>query len=273
MLAHLGDDLRRVVRARPLVSVAVGGDRYSVGYSALGGFGVGHLDANYSTRFPSLWVGRCARGPHSMRGRRLYLVICPFYVRIFRMAFNENFWVVTATSAPVIALANVVAMGDSYKLREFFRSLEGHPNSYVRRIEAQNRRDINVSLIWALINNMAQAYAFITARINIQSRSEFPSDQALTLICECGGLLGVILLSASVSRMGHISESTRDSIRLAGYVQPGTARYANELRTADKNSISMNAKRMATIRHARHPRPYRPSPSNRGGGTRSRHGI
>jgi hypothetical protein len=33
MLLHLGNDLLRVVRMRPLVSVAVSGDRYSVGYS------------------------------------------------------------------------------------------------------------------------------------------------------------------------------------------------------------------------------------------------
>lgn len=46
MLSHLGDGLRRVVRTRPLVSVAVAGDRYSVGYSALDGFGAGHLVAN-----------------------------------------------------------------------------------------------------------------------------------------------------------------------------------------------------------------------------------
>ena len=33
VLSYLGNDLRRVVRTRPLVSVAVSGDRYSVGYS------------------------------------------------------------------------------------------------------------------------------------------------------------------------------------------------------------------------------------------------
>jgi hypothetical protein len=33
LLSYLGNDLRRVVRTRPLVSVAVSGDRYSVGYS------------------------------------------------------------------------------------------------------------------------------------------------------------------------------------------------------------------------------------------------
>ena len=33
MLSYLGNDLRREVRTRPLVSVAVSGDRYSVGYS------------------------------------------------------------------------------------------------------------------------------------------------------------------------------------------------------------------------------------------------
>jgi hypothetical protein len=38
MLSYLGNDLMRVVRTRPLVSVAVSGDRYSVCYSAtLGG--------------------------------------------------------------------------------------------------------------------------------------------------------------------------------------------------------------------------------------------
>jgi hypothetical protein len=35
MLSHLSNDLLRVVRTRPLVSVANGGDRYSLGYSAL----------------------------------------------------------------------------------------------------------------------------------------------------------------------------------------------------------------------------------------------
>jgi hypothetical protein len=33
MLLYLGTDLLQVVRMRPLVSVAVSGDRYSVGYS------------------------------------------------------------------------------------------------------------------------------------------------------------------------------------------------------------------------------------------------
>ena len=33
LLSYLGDELLRVVRTRPLVSVAVSGDRYSVGYS------------------------------------------------------------------------------------------------------------------------------------------------------------------------------------------------------------------------------------------------
>jgi hypothetical protein len=33
LLSYLGNDLRRVVRTRPLVSVAVSGDRYPVGYS------------------------------------------------------------------------------------------------------------------------------------------------------------------------------------------------------------------------------------------------
>ena len=33
LLSYLGNDLWRVVRTRPLVSVAVSGDRYSVGYS------------------------------------------------------------------------------------------------------------------------------------------------------------------------------------------------------------------------------------------------
>jgi hypothetical protein len=36
MLSYLPCELLRVVRARPLVSVAVGGDRYSVGYSPPG---------------------------------------------------------------------------------------------------------------------------------------------------------------------------------------------------------------------------------------------
>jgi hypothetical protein len=36
-LLYLGNDLLRVVRMRPLVSVTVGGDRYSVGYSVLYG--------------------------------------------------------------------------------------------------------------------------------------------------------------------------------------------------------------------------------------------
>jgi hypothetical protein len=34
MLSYLGNDLLRAIRTRPLVSVAVSGDRYSVGYSA-----------------------------------------------------------------------------------------------------------------------------------------------------------------------------------------------------------------------------------------------
>ena len=43
MLLHLGNDLLRVVRMRPLVSVAVSGDRYSVGYSvALSAPAAGH---------------------------------------------------------------------------------------------------------------------------------------------------------------------------------------------------------------------------------------
>jgi hypothetical protein len=48
MLSHLRPDLPRVVRTRPLVSVAVGGDRYSVGYSpripSLEGFDCGDAD-------------------------------------------------------------------------------------------------------------------------------------------------------------------------------------------------------------------------------------
>jgi hypothetical protein len=35
MLSHLNNDLLRVVRTRPLLSVAIGGDRYSLGYSPL----------------------------------------------------------------------------------------------------------------------------------------------------------------------------------------------------------------------------------------------
>ena len=35
MLSHPSNDLLRVVRTRPLVSVAIGGDRYSLGYSPL----------------------------------------------------------------------------------------------------------------------------------------------------------------------------------------------------------------------------------------------
>ena len=51
LLSYLGNDLRRVVRTCPLVSVAVSGDRYSVGYS----------------------VARVA-GPHSYRPMRRELV-------------------------------------------------------------------------------------------------------------------------------------------------------------------------------------------------------
>ena len=39
--------LGAIVRQRPLVSTAGTGDRYSLGYSALGGLRLGHLDANY----------------------------------------------------------------------------------------------------------------------------------------------------------------------------------------------------------------------------------
>ena len=35
MLLYLGNELLRVVRMRPLVSVVVSGDRYSVGYSGV----------------------------------------------------------------------------------------------------------------------------------------------------------------------------------------------------------------------------------------------
>jgi hypothetical protein len=35
MLSYLGNDELQVVRIRPLVSVAVSGDRYSVGYSVV----------------------------------------------------------------------------------------------------------------------------------------------------------------------------------------------------------------------------------------------
>lgn len=37
MLSRLGNDLREVVRMRPLVSVAVSGDRYSLSYSVTRG--------------------------------------------------------------------------------------------------------------------------------------------------------------------------------------------------------------------------------------------
>jgi hypothetical protein len=36
------------------------------------------------------------------------------------MAFNETFWVVAGTSAPVIALANLLAVGDGWSLRYSF---------------------------------------------------------------------------------------------------------------------------------------------------------
>jgi hypothetical protein len=124
------------------------------------------------------------------------------------MAFNETFWVVIATSALVIALASVVASGDSYKMREFFGSLKSHPNSHVRKIEARNTREINTVLIWAIINNLAQAYAFMTAVLNISTRSELPFDQISSLICEIGGLLAIIPINSYVSRMQYIFKRT-----------------------------------------------------------------
>jgi hypothetical protein len=45
----------------------------------------------------------------------------------------------------------------------------------VRKIEARNTREINTVLIWAVINNLAQAYAFMTAVLNISTRSELPA--------------------------------------------------------------------------------------------------
>jgi hypothetical protein len=49
MLLYLGTDLLRAVRTRPLVSVAVSGDRYSVSYSVI----VSRCTSRYSAQLPS----------------------------------------------------------------------------------------------------------------------------------------------------------------------------------------------------------------------------
>lgn len=107
------------------------------------------------------------------------------------MAFHETFWVIVGAAAPVIALANVVSIGDSRGLvREFTafsRDLDNAPGDWL--YGAAVRRNLALPA-WALmasnVNFWAQAFVLCFSLLSVLDRKDVLPPYLATVLLTSG---------------------------------------------------------------------------------------
>jgi hypothetical protein len=132
------------------------------------------------------------------------------------MAIHTDFWVVVGTAAPVIALANLVAIGDGWGLREAF-SHWAKPQTEVQRnwVRQGIRAGIRVYLI-GTGNLVVQAFIIAAALTSLESgKDKFPT--ALAVPVESLGIVACLLSAVMTARwraiVQHVQYDTRRAQR------------------------------------------------------------
>ena len=113
------------------------------------------------------------------------------------MAFHDNFWVVAGAAAPVIALANLVALPDSYKfIGEIRASKSGEGSLSTKQARMLTFYTVGIVMISAA-NLCTQAYTLQDTLVSLANESNALSFQFVINVEGWG--LGACLLVAFIS--------------------------------------------------------------------------
>ena len=129
--------------------------------------------------------------------------------KLATMAFHENFWVVTGTAAPVIALANIVAIGDFWSLRDTFIAAISHPNEELARAGI---RKAYVIYTVATVNMVIQA-AMIYAALQSLSEGRNYTSPWKASIAESLGILACLYSALVTARWKDLGRRMLDELR------------------------------------------------------------
>jgi hypothetical protein len=88
-----------------------------------------------------------------------------------RVAYNEAFWVITGTAAPVVALATVLAAGDAGASARFFRRLVASSSGPRLRAAQASLNDAQLNLGLGFISLADQTLLLFNALLRVYYRS------------------------------------------------------------------------------------------------------
>lgn len=182
------------------------------------------------------------------------------------MASHEMYWAVVGTAAPVIALANAVSLGDSYRISRSFDVLPSHSSHSLRESASTTRSLARSILILGNINFINQAAVFLLALINLATGANVIWPVWFAILVEISGLLILIPISINVGRLQYSFDqivAEFDQIE----AEREKAGYADTLTEAVAQILSIVAK-SSTRRLTNRPRPrgsaMQPSRQRRG---------
>jgi hypothetical protein len=119
-----------------------------------------------------------------------------------------NFWLLSGTSAPVIALANAVVVGDTYKLTLDLISIRGRSSTATTRQKKLAKNALwlaGPTTIMGLLNYLLQATAFLNALVFFSAGESNESATSVKWTLFYG--MGVLFLASAFSSIArHLAD-------------------------------------------------------------------
>lgn len=137
------------------------------------------------------------------------------------MAYNEAFWVVAGTAAPVIALATVVTIGDGAASARFFTRLAASSTGSSRSDALASQGDAVLNLGLSFATLIAQATILILALVKIYYRSGPDLVQLWTAVSLEGYSVVVLVLVTLLTARTRESRSDLERRTQARTSAPG----------------------------------------------------
>jgi hypothetical protein len=158
------------------------------------------------------------------------------------MTFHETYWAVVGAAAPVIALANAVSLGDSYRIGRFFNDLLDHPNARVKETADSFKVLARSAFMLGNGNFVIQAGIFVAALISLSIGSDIIRPLWFVSALEFYGLAVLVPINITAGRLQWGYDKFEAAMGQAGYTDTLTATFADILRIAAEPSVSKRDK-------------------------------
>jgi hypothetical protein len=125
------------------------------------------------------------------------------------MAFHESFWVVAGTAAPIIALANLVAIGDGWGLSESFSPHYVKPQTEDQwKLVRKGKRAAFWIYFIGLCNLLVQSLIVFAALTSLEDgKNQLPT--ALAVSIETVGILACLFSALITARWRAIAQQAQ----------------------------------------------------------------